>query len=59
MAEETMSTNFILTAIIEGRLKPQADSCEGQTVHTRFPPGAQRLPAHRPLQGPVHRLRHR
>ena len=32
---------------------------QGQTVHTRFPAGAQRLSAHRTLQGPVHRLRHR
>lgn len=36
MAEETMSTNFI-HAIIEEELAP-GGRCEGQQVHTRFPP---------------------
>ena len=55
--ERAEGSNFIDNFITED-LAP-GGQYEGMTVHTRFPAGAQRLPAHRPLQGPVHRLRYR
>ena len=57
MAEETMSTNFI-HSIIEEELQP-GGPLRGETGPHPVPAGAQRLPPHRPLQGPDHRLRHR
>ena len=51
-AEAPESRNFI-HAFIEEDIAP-GGQFEGMTVHTRFPPGAQRLSPYRPLQGPDH-----
>ena len=59
MAEEITkneSMNFIHTFITQD-IAP-GGQFEGQTVHTRFPPGAERLSAYRPLQSPLHRFWH-
>ncbi len=51
-APEEAGKNFILNFIDEDIA--EGGQFQGMTVHTRFPPGAQRLSAYRPLQGPDH-----